>query len=96
MRLDFNDTAADLPVWRGADVTSMPSSTALEPRSRSVMKSRSDNAPGSATGPTRAAVGGPGVSPQDPDSLYNQDPGAYWDPDLIDRASVASQEALSR
>jgi hypothetical protein len=41
-----------------------------------------DNSPGSATGPTRDAVGGPDIHTQDPDSLYNQDRGAYWDQTL--------------
>lgn len=41
-----------------------------------------DNAPGSATGPTFQGVGGPDVNNQDVDSLWNQDPGAYWDSSL--------------
>jgi Flp pilus assembly protein TadG len=42
-----------------------------------------DNNPGSASGPTRDAVGGPNVgASEDADSLYNQDPTAYWDQTL--------------
>jgi hypothetical protein len=42
-----------------------------------------DNSPGSATGPTRDAVGGAAVgASEDADSLYNQDRGAYWDTGL--------------
>jgi hypothetical protein len=41
-----------------------------------------DTSPGSATGPTFQAVGGTNVPNQDADSLYNQDPGAYWDTTL--------------
>lgn len=50
-----------------------------------------DNAPGSATGPTRDAVGGEDVgASEDADSLYNQDPGAFWDQTLNDgRGGVA-------
>jgi hypothetical protein len=50
-----------------------------------------DNAPGGAAGPTRDAVGGPNVgASEDPDSLYNQDPGAYWDTTLNEgRGGVA-------
>ena len=40
------------------------------------------NEPGNKVGPTRDAVGGPGIHTQDADSLYNKDPGAYWDPTL--------------
>ena len=48
------------------------------------------NSPGGMDGPTSSSVGGPGVNPQDADSLYNQDPGAYWDPTLNgDRGGVA-------
>jgi hypothetical protein len=38
-----------------------------------------DNNPGNAVGPTENAVGGPDDKNQDEDSLYNQDPDAYWD-----------------
>jgi len=41
-----------------------------------------DSAPGSATGPTFQGVGGMNVQNQDADSLYLQDPGAYWDQSL--------------
>lgn len=49
-----------------------------------------DNEPGNKVGPTRSAVGGPSVSNQDADSLYNQDPTAYWDPGMNDgRGGIA-------